>query len=183
LNVDFGICNFELPNRLLPDRRQTHITFGITVRGCADFQQSTRDALALLQPLAQFEIIRANIAVIRQGKRSGMRAWTVRPTFVVGKPTWSHSPLWYAGAIAHDAYHAALYGDAKKRCEASEPDADSWTGVEAEKQCLAFQREVMVALNADDKIVRYIDRCAQDPTYQGRNRGWRGWLDYLKRRW
>lgn len=182
--MESGIWNFALPTRLLfINSRQIRITFGIEVRGGSDFQQSTQEALALLQPLMQFEIVRANIAVIRQGKRSGMRVWAKRPTFVVGKPTSSHSPIWYAGAIAHDAYHAALYADAKQRREGNEPDADTWTGTEAEKKCLAFQRQVLIALRADDDIVRYLDRCAWDPTYQGRNRGWRSWLDYLKRRW
>ena len=172
------ICDLEL----LTSRRIA-FTHGIEIRGSAAFQQSTQQALALLQPLKQFDIVRAHIAVIRQGRRSGMKARTRRPTFVVGKPTWGHSALWYAGAIAHDAYHAALYADAKQRCEGNEPDADVWTGTAAEKNCLAFQRQVLIALNADAEIVRYLDRCAQDPTYQGRNRGWRSWLDYLKRRW
>ena len=180
--MESGVWNFELPARSLLSHRKIHI-IGIEVCGSSDFQRRTQEALALLQPLAQFEIIRTNIGIIRQGKRSGMRVWAKRPTFVVGKPTWSHSPLWYAGAIAHDAFHAALHADAKKLCKGNEPDADSWTGVEAEKKCLAFQRQVLVALNADDEVVRYLDRYAQDPTYQGRNRGWRGWLDYLKRRW
>jgi hypothetical protein len=121
--------------------------------------------------------------LIRQGKRSGMKAWVGEPTFVVGKRTWKHSALWYAGAIAHDAYHAKLYADAKKANRGQEPEADSWTGTEAEKKCLAFQRQVLLELKADEKIIFYLDECGKNPTYQGRNRGWKSWLDYLKRWW
>jgi len=42
---------------------------------------------------------------------------------------------------------------------------------------------VLLELNADKKIIDYIDRGAQNPTYQGRATGWRSWLDYLGRWW
>jgi hypothetical protein len=157
--------------------------FGIAVVGDPEFRFRTEQALALLSPLAEFQIIRENIRLIRQARRSGMKAAAKNPTFLVGKPTWSHSPAWYAGAIAHDAYHAELYANAKERSEGKEPQADCWTGSEAEKQCLAFQREVLLAINADESMTRYIESWARNPTYQGRNKGWLSWLDYLKRRW
>jgi hypothetical protein len=100
----------------------------------------------------------------------------------VGRPTWQRSALWYAGAIAHDAYHAKLYGDAKRQT-GSEPDPDVWTGAGAEKQCLHFQCEVMAELNADPETLAYLEECAKNPSYQGRNKGWRAWLDYRKRWW
>ena len=112
-----------------------------------------------------------------------MKAWAEKPTFVVGNRTWQHSVLWYAGAIAHDAYHSKLYHETKNSLGGREPDANAWTGTEAEKKCLAFQRKVMVELNADPKTIAYLEDCAKDPAYQGRNQGWRSWLDYLKRRW
>ena len=173
-----GICKLEFLVRSKSD-----FVHGIEVRGNAEFRLRTRQALALLFPLEQFQIIRANLSIIRQGRRSGMKAWAAKPTFLVGKPTWSHSPAWYAGAIAHDAYHAELYSSAKQRGADKEPQADCWTGTEAEKKCLAFQHQVLLALSTDATIVNYVDRCAQNPTYQGHNKGWRSWLDYLKRRW
>ena len=157
--------------------------YGIEVRGSAAFRRQTQQALALLFPLAQFQIIRTNLAMIRQARHSGMNARAKTPTFLVGKPTWSHSPVWYAGAIAHDAFHAELYSSAKQRRAGKEPLADSWTGAEAEKKCLAFQRQVLLAVNADESMIGYVERWAQNPTYQGRNHGWRSWLDYLRRRW
>ena len=111
-----------------------------------------------------------------------MRADAKRPTFVVGKPTWSHSALWYAGAIAHDSYHSKLYHDARQNT-GKRPSADSWTGKEAEKKCLAFQIEVLESLNADDETVAYLRELEKNPTYQGHNRGWRSWWDYWRRRW
>jgi hypothetical protein len=82
-----------------------------------------------------------------------MKAWAKRPTFIVGVRTWSHSALWYAGAIAHDAYHAKLYREANPAFHGVRPDADAWTGIEAEKRCLAFQRQVLEGLAADDTIL------------------------------
>ena len=151
----------------LVGRRQSEIVDGIEVRGRAAFRAHTREAMELLRLSASFGAARDHVAVIRQGRRSGMKAWAVKPTFTVGKATWNHSALWYAGAIAHDAYHAKLYCDAKDGKHRKEPDNNAWTGAEAEKQCLAFQRRVLVELNADEKIIAYIDRCAQIPTYQG----------------
>jgi len=164
-------------------RWQCEVVDGIEVRGRAAFRARTREALELLHLSPMFGVARNHIAVIRQGRRSGMKAWAVKPTFTVGKATWRHSAVWYAGAIAHDTYHAKLYRDAKGENRGREPDNDAWTGVEAEKQCLAFQRQVLLELNADEKIIAYIDRCAQNPTYQGHTTGWRSWLDYLLRWW
>jgi hypothetical protein len=166
-----------------PFRRRSDVVRGIEVTGNSEFLLRTKEALTLLQPLAQFALIRAHLAKIRQGKRSGMKAWLTAPMFTVGKPTWQHSALWYAGAIAHDAYHAKLYFDAKGDHGRTEPEADAWTGAKAERECLAFQQQVLLALNADETIIRYLESCAQHPTYQGHNKGWKGWLDYLGRRW
>jgi hypothetical protein len=163
--------------------RKSKSVEGIEIRGGADFHLRTREAIALLRPLAAFELIRSHLAVIRQGKRSGVQTWAQHPIFTVGTATWNHSALWYAGAIAHDAFHAKLYRDAKVRNPASEPNADAWSGKTAEKACLAFQRQVLLALHADKAMVAYIEKHAENPTYQGRNQGWRGWLDYRKRWW
>jgi hypothetical protein len=177
-----GICNLELP-KLSLTHRQTTLIQGIEVHGDVEFRRRTDEALSLLRPLRQFAIIRQHLSVIRQARRSGMKAWSAKPTFMVGRPTWSHSALWYAGAIAHDAYHAKLYDDAKRRGGGKAARIDSWTGVEAEQKCLCFQRRVLVKLSADEKMIDYVTRCARNPSYQGRNRGPGSWLDYLKRRW
>jgi hypothetical protein len=163
-------------------RTRSEIIDGLEVRGTARFRARTRESLASLRGTAEFDLIRAHLAVIRQGKRSGMKAWTDKPTFVVGKATWQHSAVWYAGAIAHDAFHAKLYSDAKKS-RRGKPEAEAWTGAASEKRCLSFQRRILARLGADEKMLAYIDECAKNPTYQGHHKGWRSWLDYLKRRW
>jgi hypothetical protein len=159
------------------------LIYGIEVAGDAEFLLRTGEALALLQSFAQFEVIQGHLRMIRQARRSGVKAWAKMPTFFVGAPTWQHSALWYAGAIAHDAWHAKLYLDAKDKYRGKEPHADDWSGAEAEKKCLTFQRQVLLALNADATIIGYLDNCAQNPTYQGHNKGWRSWLDYRRRWW
>ena len=164
-------------------RRHSELINGVEVRGSAAFRARTREALELLRESALFGAARDHVAVIRQGRRSGMEAWAVKPAFTVGAATWYHSAVWYAGAIAHDAYHAKLYCDAKDGHRSREPDSNVWTGTEAEKKCLAFQRQVLLELNADEKIIAYIDRCAINPTYQGHPTGWGSWLDYLRRWW
>jgi hypothetical protein len=164
-------------------RNQSHVLHGIEVRGDDEFLLQTKKSLDLLKPISQFDIIQANIAVIRQGRRSGMKAWARKPTFLAGKCTWQHSTIWYAGAIAHDAYHSKLYRAAKSALGDREPDADAWTGAEAEKKCLAFQQRVLLELGADPAIIAYLSDCEKNPTYQGRAKGWRSWLDYLNRGW
>jgi hypothetical protein len=155
---------------------------GIEIQGSPEFISRTKEALSLLRRTPFFNVIPRYIAVIRQGKRSGMRADAERPAFVVGKRTWNHSALWYAGAIAHDSYHSKLYQEALVDA-GGKPDADCWTGTEAEKKCLAFQIEVMESLDADEETVQYLKQVEKNPTYQGHNRGWRAWWDYWQRRW
>lgn len=153
------------------------------VHGDWEFRRRTGEALSLLQPLVEFDLIQSHLATIRQGRRSGITAWAARPVFTVGAPTWSHSPTWYAGAIAHDAFHAKLYRDAKQHDTGTEPDLDAWSGKAAERVCLAFQRQVLVTLQADKAVIDYVEKHAQNPTYQGRSKGRGGWLDYRKRWW
>jgi hypothetical protein len=164
-------------------RSQSEFIDAIEVRGNAAFRADTQEALALLRSSPLFVAVRKYLPIIQQGKRSGMRAWAEKPTFVVGKPTWQHSVLWYAGAIAHDAYHAKLYHEAKQKTGGREPGANCWTGVAAEKNCLEFQRRVLLELKADEKTIAYIEECEKNPTYHGRTQWWLSWLDYIRRRW
>ena len=162
--------------------RRTDIADTIEINGSQDFLLRTKEALILLRPTAFYDEIKRHVSVIKEGSRSGMRANAKRPTFVVGKPTWSHSALWYAGAIAQDAYHSRLYRDAKASTGKT-PPADCWTGSEAEKQCMAFQLQVLQELKADENMIAYVRGCAKQPAYQGRHRGWMAWWDYLRRWW
>lgn len=164
-------------------RHKSEIVDGIEVKGGGDFILRTKEVLDLLRPTAYFQGIQRYAAMIKEGKRSGMKAYARKPTYVVGKPTWAHSALWYAGTIAHDSYHSKLYHEAKANNQGKKPDADTWTGTEAEKKCLAFQLQVLEDLNADETMMAYVKAWEKNPTYQGHHKGWRGWLDYLRRRW
>ena len=164
-------------------RKRLDVLHGIEICGRKEFLLQTEKSLDLLKPTSQFDIIQAHISIIQQGSRSGMKAWAQKPTFVVGKRTWRYSTIWYAGAIAHDAYHSKLYREAKNPLTGMAADTDAWTGAEAEKKCLAFQRQVLLELGADADTIAYLTECEKNPTYQGRHKGWRSWLDYLKRWW
>ena len=95
-------------------RRQTEIVDGVEVRGSAVFRACTREALELLRLSALFGAAQDHIAVIRQGRRSGMKAWADKPTFTVGEATWRHSTIWYAGAIARSAPRVLI---SRRGCE------------------------------------------------------------------
>lgn len=112
-----------------------------------------------------------------------MRAQPTRAIFTVGAPTWQHSVLWYAGAIAHDAYHVKLYRVARLARPPAQPRAEDWTGATAEKACLGFQRGVLAALDAAPSMLAYVDSQLRNPVYQGRNQGRGSWLDYHQRWW
>jgi hypothetical protein len=163
--------------------RKSEIVNSIEIRGGNDFILHTKAALNLLRPMPFFIEIQRYIGVIKQAKRSGMKAYAGKPTFKVGKPTWQHSAFWYASSMAHDAYHSKLYREAKSKNNGRRPDADCWTGTQAEKKCLAFQLLVLKELNADETMTAYVKALEKNPTYQGHNKGWRGWLDYLRRWW
>jgi hypothetical protein len=165
------------------DRRKRSSFGGIQLLGNTAFRARTLEALQLLSSCADFAVVEHHLVLIKQGVRSGMKAWTKPPAFIVGTATWQHSTVWYAGVLAHEAYHSKLYHDAKARCGRSEPPAETWTGAEAEKKCLVFQRRVLIALGADSTVIAYIEKQLENPTYQGRNTRWAAWLDYLKRWW
>jgi hypothetical protein len=162
--------------------RTSEIVHGVEISGSDEFLSRTKEALDLLRPTPFFSDIQRTIALITQGKRSGMKASAKKPTFVVGKPTWRHSALWYAGAIAHDSYHSKLYHEVRA-ITGKQPPADCWTGSDAEKKCLAFQIEVLQSLHADENTVAYLKKLEKNPNYQGHNHGWRSQWNYWKRRW
>ena len=155
---------------------------GIEIVGGAGFCARSLEALDRLSSQAAFETVERYLARVAQGARSGVRPWAIPPTFVVGGPTWRHSVLWYAGAIAHDAYHAKLYQQARS-ASGEPPDLRAWTGREAEKRCLKFQLQTLEGLKADAGTLTYLEQLLLNPTYASERGGIRGWLDYLNRWW
>ena len=164
-------------------RRKLERVCGMEIRGDDKFRRQTCQALSLLEPLHQFALIQTHLRAIRQGRCSGVTAWAEQPVFTVGTATWSHSPEWFAGAIAHDAYHAKLYRTAKTNAPAKRPAIQAWSGATAEQACLIFQRSVLLRLSVDKSIVEHVEIHLRHPTYQGRSGGLGAWLDYRKRWW
>jgi hypothetical protein len=167
---------------MLSAGRRSERICGVEIVGNFAFRRQASDALALLEPLAAFSLIRSHLAVIRQGRRSGVTAWAADPVFTVGAPTWSHSVHWFAGAMAHDAFHVKLYRDAQQSA-GKQPDVDSWSGKTAEQACLLFQLAVLVSLRSDKFIIEHVGKHLENPTYQGRMTRVGAWLDYRKRWW
>jgi hypothetical protein len=134
--------------------------------GSPEFVAATREALLKLRPTAQYAAVLKYVAEIREHKCSGMNVYGEKPSYEVGKPTWSAGALWYAGTIAHDAHHSRLYFEEKARLGGAEPDALVWTGAEAEKKCLKVQHDALRAMGAGDATLAYIVELSSAPTYQ-----------------
>lgn len=144
----------------------------IEIQGSTPFITRTKAALERLQGSASFASVKPFVAVIKESKSSGMRAYELKPTYEVGKPTWQHSVTWYAGSIVHDGCHSKLYHDAKKRLK-KEPDPGAWTGKEAEIACLKLQLRALTEIKADAYPINYVKNLLKgSPTYQGDPLSW-----------
>jgi hypothetical protein len=153
---------------------------GFEIVGCCAFLEKTRMALELLANSRHFDEIRTHVSVIRQSRRSGMRPSWYRPTFHVGMRTWEAETVWYAGAIAHDAYHSILYRKARRRNRFGLVWERDYGGVEAERKCLGFQLQVLTELGAPGYLLENVKKHMHNPTYQGKPYSLR---DYLARDW
>jgi hypothetical protein len=148
----------------------------IQVEGDSAFTAETNKALKLLAKTKEYSEITHNIGKIKEFDKSGMNVYGEVPTFQVGKATWEGDPVWYAGTIAHDSYHAKLYNEAKLANGGAEPDANTWTGAEAEKKCLGYQIKVLTELKADPDTIESLKKQQKEgPKYQDipyENRSW-----------
>ena len=159
---------------------QAEVIEGIDVRGDDAFIERTSEALKLLRTAGQIDFVRRYVKVVISAERSGMRAYAKPPTYEVGPTTWQTSALWYAGMIAHDAYHSKVYHEAKAKKGGGEPDQNDWTGADAEHQCLNFQLKVLGDLGADSRTLDYVRGLTHNPTYQGDPKSQ---ADYQRRSW
>jgi hypothetical protein len=147
----------------------------ITVRGTPEFQKQVTNALQLLKTKTPsgYRIVTNDIGIIRQAKRSGMRAWTSPPVFDLSVTTASYSLTWCAGSIAHDSMHSELYHDYLRQNPTKRhvPD-DVWTGEASETLCSGHQIRVLQELNAP---LHEINWCSGTNKYWDigyRNRSW-----------
>ncbi|MCK4734408.1 MAG: hypothetical protein KAT65_18275 [Methanophagales archaeon] len=130
----------------------------ITIEGDDDFQQKTKAALSLIEekdPDA-YELIRKYIGTIAPGNASGMKAYDNPPKYVVGERTYNSDTIWYAGTIAHDAYHSKLYDDYKMKNPDKNVPYDVWTGRDAEAQCINFQYNTLKKIGASNYTLNYV---------------------------
>lgn len=139
---------------------------GVTVRGYPPFVEATRAALTLLKDARSFHAIRAAVPRIEEHACSGMNVYASTPTFYVGAATWRAGPLWYAGAIAHDARHAQLYAAARARLGGLEPRSEQWKDVAGERLALDYQAGVLRELRAPAPVLEFLKVQRDDPRYQ-----------------
>src|ERR1700722_12672771 len=106
----------------------------IEIAGSPGFEYRTRQALEMLVSSQTFVIVKPFLAAIRESSYSGLRVIWGNPTFCVGRATWQAPILWYASTIVHDAGHAKLYLENRRRflCFRYTPKS-AWTGTEAER--------------------------------------------------
>ncbi len=139
---------------------------GIRIIGTPLFVEKTIAALDLLRSTRHFGLVAHHISTVRPWKCSGFDPWAIGgPTFIVGKKTWQSTPIWYAGAIAHDAYHGKLYLDAKRRNWLRIVWWSDWCGWKREKECCEFQLEVLKELKADNMMIDHLETVAKDPNW------------------
>lgn len=153
------------------------------VTGSEKFRVHVAKALKLIEKKAPkaYAMIKGNVAVINQAKRSGMWAYNNPPTFDVADKTSFYSVTWCAASIGHDALHSKMYHDYLKAKGGPVP-ATVWTGQKAEIKCIAFQLDLLKKIGAPKHEVDY---CATlDGTHSDVDKdGDYDWDDYFKRDW
>jgi len=136
---------------------RTSQTWLVRVEGSDKFTQAVGAALDLLKSKSPrtYQSVDAYVGLIREARRTGMRAFKKPPTFEIAEPTWTQPAVWLASVIAHDAHHSKLYHDFKRKNADHVPD-EAWTGREAELKCLSVQIKALEDLAAPQK---YLDYC------------------------
>lgn len=127
--------------------------------GTEQCREQTADALLLLKQKApgHYRNVLENIAVIECASMgSGMAAFEEPPVCKVGNATLNAGPVWYAGALAHDACHSMLYHDFERAYGREAPD-EVWTGRDAEIFCLGLQKDALEKLGADESTIQHVN--------------------------
>jgi hypothetical protein len=142
---------------------------GIEIVGRDEFVKRTWHALTLADPSPTFREVRLYLSGIREARRSGMLVRGPRPTFCVGEPTWRSDPMWYASCIVHDAFHAKLYRDGRRRfLGLSFTPVREYHGKEAERKCMAVQLRALREMGGDTAMEDYLLSQMENPTHQDR---------------
>lgn len=136
----------------------------ISIKGDTKFVTMTEAALELLKTKvsAHYQIVLANIGIIQQVETgSGMYAWETPPRYAVGRATVVSGVVWYASSIVHEANHSRQY-QAKV----------SYSGKEAEEECLNLQREALVMLGAPQAVIDYVGETLKTEYWNNPHRWW-----------
>ena len=152
----------------------------IEIVGSARFRNQVHDALFLLKTrdADAYAIVTTYVNRIEEGKRSGMWAYKVPPTYEMSDTTAYYSLTWCASTIAHDSFHSKLYHDYQKSHVGPVP-AEAWTGTAAEKQCMKHQLSVMEHVGATRPEIDWAKRQADGHYVKDKE----DWQDYQKRNW
>lgn len=137
---------------------RSKVVGNVKVVGSDAFISQTEAALSVLKSQAPRAFKRAeqNISVIEQTEFSHMWSDEVPPRYAVGEKSSFKSIKWYAGTIAHEATHSALYQAYLAKNGLPVP-ASIWRSDEAENVCIAYQIEVMEQVNAPKADIDYLN--------------------------
>lgn len=130
----------------------------LALEGDKKFLAQTQKAIRLLKTKTPKEfrnIVLPHVAKIKSHKSSGMNLWAKVPTYEVGKETAFYSLKWYASTIVHDAYHAKLYFDYKKKHKGAVP-AKIYKSQAAELKCLKVQISAAKKLKMPKADIDYL---------------------------
>lgn len=162
-----------MPNQPEDQPQLMDVLYGIEIQGSAEFIKETKLALTILDRSNSFGLVTPYLGRIKEAKSSGMKAYDEPPTYDVGKETWQKGTMWYAGTIAHDAYHSFLYHQYKEKNDGAEPHPRVWTGAASEKKCLEYQLQVVQELGENEYVISYLEKVKENPTHQDvENRNW-----------
>ncbi|PIN74496.1 hypothetical protein COV18_07630 [Candidatus Woesearchaeota archaeon CG10_big_fil_rev_8_21_14_0_10_37_12] len=137
---------------------QKEIMHTIQILGDNECKQKTNAALTLLSTIpADYQKVISYINIIDcKETSSGMYPWEISPRFVVGKQTYTHHPIWYAGVIVHDACHSRQYSDYLAQHPGQSVPHNVFTGSAAEQECLLEQYETLTTLQAPTEYTLYL---------------------------
>ncbi len=231
---------------------------GIQVSGSSAFVACTKRALSLLDRASHLSLVQKYLKVIKEAEPSGTDVYT--SSCDLSPQLLTLSEIYFAGVIAHEAYHSKLYHDTFENWEKKRKQSDgshyinegrqkereqlrskkyseedkkekaavlkqikdiesrqsqinrdseagdaewkdlemerrrlkvgvieknrnepefAWQGVEGERKCLQFQKQVLQDLGASQAEIDSLNEAIQNPTYQGDPHSMK---DY-KRRW
>jgi hypothetical protein len=150
------------------------VTHRIRVVGDAACAEQVQVALDLLHHKApsHYAVADRYVGVIECTETGdGMGVADNPPRYYVGSSTRNSGPIWFASTIAHDACHSRQYNDYRAaNPNARVPDA-VYLGRDAEAQCIAFQREALLLMDAPESFIEHVDTVLETEYWHDPNWG------------